>query len=234
MFEPDGFEAHHNLAAALHRLNRLDEAVIHYRRAIALEADADLAHNNLGAIFQVLNMPDKAAEHFRQALAINPNCYQAHLNFGGLLHKEGRNEAAAAHLHKALAINPDYSEALNNLAGLHKDLGDWDESVRCYRRALALQPDFASAHSNLLLGMQYQAEVSERDLFEEGRHYQKAHAAAEIIPHDNDPDPERRLRVGYVSPDFREHVVSWFLGPLFQARDKRVVGFLAQTAENMH
>jgi len=223
VFEPDGFEAHHNLAAALHRLNRLDEAVIHYRLAIALNPDADLAHNNLGAIFRTLNMPDEAAEQFRRALAINPDCFQAHLNFAELLHKDGDSQAAIAHLHKTLALQPNYSEAWNNLAGLHKELGDWDEAVRCYRRALELQPDFAWAHSNLLLGMQYQDAITERELFEESRRYQKAHAAAMIEPHDNDPDPERRLRIGYVSPDFRAHVVSWFLGPLFRAHDKRTV-----------
>ena len=131
-----------------------------------------------------------------------------------------------AQFRRALTIDPNYAVAHNNLGNLLKDDGKLDEAVACYRSALAINPDLASTHSNLLLSMHYGAAFTPEEIFAESRDWDAAHAtprAERIRPLQNTPDPERRLRIGYVSPDFRAHSVSFFVEPLLASHDRGTV-----------
>ncbi len=93
-----------------------------------------------------------------------------------------------------------------------------------YHRALALKPDYAEAHGNLIFMMNYDARFSQKDIFAESRRWNEIHAAPyreHERTHASDRDPDRRLRVGYLSPNFREHSVSYFADPLIAGHDRR-------------
>jgi predicted O-linked N-acetylglucosamine transferase (SPINDLY family) len=109
-------------------------------------------------------------------------------------------------------------------------LGELEEALRCYRSALALQPDLLPAHTGLLLAMHYSDGTTPQETLAQSRRF------AERLPHGPAPTADRlrpsqamgRLRVGYVSPDFREHSVAWFLEPLLAAHDRQafeVIGY---------
>jgi protein O-GlcNAc transferase len=142
-------DAHHALACALTGLGQVEEALPHYRKAIALRPDFAEAQNNIGHAFQVLGRYDDAIAHYRHALALRPSYAEAHNNFGNTLHLTGQSEAAIAHYQKAIASRPDYAEAHWNLGNAQRALGRVAEAVDWYRAAAARRPNFAEAHNSL-------------------------------------------------------------------------------------
>ena len=215
---------HNDLGAVLQDLGKLDEAVASYHKALALKPDYAEAHNNLGNAFRGLGKLEEAATSYHKALAITPDSADAHNNLGNALQNLGKLDEAVASYRKALAIMPDLTEAHSNLGAALQDLGMLDEARISYHKALAIKPGYAKAHSNLIVCMNYDEHYSQQEIFAEGRRWEAAHAAAGTtreVSHSHDRDPERRLRIGYVSPDFRSHSVSHFLDPLVAGHDRR-------------
>jgi len=95
--------------------------------------------------------------------------------------------------------------------------------VAAFRRAISFDPAMLVAHSNLLLFSNYQPGIGPEELFAEHRRWaddRETVLRGAILPHLNDRDPERKLRIGYVSPDLRQHSVAYFLLPLLEHRDR--------------
>ena len=114
---------------------------------------------------------------------------------------------------RALEFNPDFAEAHYNYGNLLHRVGRIDESLLQYRAAIRLKPDFVRAHSNLVFVLNYSDQVSPEEIFDEHREWARRHAdplTAAVRPHPNPRTGGRALRVGYVSPDFREHAVTCF------------------------
>ena len=110
----------------------------------------------------------------------------------------------------------------NNLGNVLKEQGLLAQAVDCYRRAMTLKPDYVRAHSNLIYTLNYCDDADSQAIFEEARRWNQRHAeplARFIKPHANDCSPLRCLRVGYVSPDFREHVVGRNVLPILENHD---------------
>ena len=137
---------------------------------------------------------------------------------------------AKSSVHRAVEIQPNYVEALANLGSILKELGSLDEAEACFRRALQLKPGYTMVFSNLLFVLNYHPDRSADEIF---RAYQEFDAAY-CLPYKkywqkylNSRDVRRRLRVGYVSPDFRRHSVQYFLEPLLANHNKRTVEVFA-------
>ena len=136
---------------------------------------------------------------------------------------------AAASLQQALrlvsesgaAIPPRYADAYCNLGNVHKDMGRVGEAIECYRQALTIRPDDHGVHSNLLFALNYHPDWTPQAIFEEHRCWGNNYVprADEAVVHANTPDPERRLKIGYVSPDLRNHSVAFFLEPVLENHD---------------
>ena len=222
--KPDYAEAHYNLGQVLKDLRRLEAAEASYRRAVEIKPDFAEAHNNLGAALQDIGRFDEAVASYRRSLEIKPDYAEAHNSLGAALNDLGHPDEAAASYRRALEIKPDLVEALSNLGSVLKDLGKPVEAMASCRRALAIEPDFTQVHSNLVLTMLYHA-GNEAELIDAELHrWNEQHAVPlkpDILAHANERSPERRLRIGYVSPDFRDHVVGYNLLPLFERHDHR-------------
>ena len=221
---PGHAEAHNNLGSALKDQNKLDEAEAAYRRALELKPDYADAYNNLGNVLKDLGKLDEAVIAYHTALELKPSYADAHSNLGNALKYLGKLDEAVAYYRTALELNPDHADAHNNLGNTLKGQGKLEDAVGAYREALGLRPGYTNAHSNLLFCMNYDGQTSKREALAESRRWDEVHGlprAAGKRPHPNDPDPGRRLRVGYVSPDFREHSVSYFLDPVIAGHDRR-------------
>ena len=220
--EPDYAEAQINLGNALKDQGKLDEAVACYRRALELKPDFAAAHYNLGNALKEQGKLDEAVACYRRALELKPDFGEAHNNLGVTLKDQGKLDEAVACYRRALQLKPDHAEAHNNLGNALRDQGKLDEAVACYRRAMELKPDFAHAHSNLVYSRLFCPGYDAQALYEECRRWNQQHAerlAKFIQPHLNERSPNRRLRLGYVSPDFRSHAESFFTVPLLSAHN---------------
>src|SRR5271157_3127927 len=220
--KPDYAEAHSNLGVALNDQGKLHEAVAFYRRALELKPDYAEAHSNLGNALKDQRKLDEAVACYRRALELKPDYAEAHSNLGNALNDQWKLDEAVACYRRALELKPDYAEARCNLGNALKDQGKLDEAVACYRRALELKPDYAGVHSNLLYIRLFCPGYDAQAIFEEHRRWSRQHAeplARFIQPHSNDRSLHRRLRIGYVSPDFRNHAASFFLVALLSAHD---------------
>lgn len=135
---------------------------------------------------------------------------------------QGRAGEAVAAAQRSAALRPDLGEIWVNVASVLVNCGEAEEALRLTRRALRLRPDRPDGLSNLLIGLQYGDNRSPLEVFAEHRRFDALVGrprAAHHARHGNDPDPDRPLRVGYVSNDFRQHVASCFFEPLLACHD---------------
>ncbi len=204
----------------------IDAALALVERAVALRPDAPVCRNNLGQILERLGRDDEAAQCYEAAIELDSKYAEAHNNLGLIRQRQDRLDEAEALYQRAVELDRSYAEPHVNLGNLLKDRGELDAAIASQRRAALLRPDLAALGSNLLLTLHYHPGCSPADLYREHRAWAERHAAplaATRRPHANVAEPERRLRVGYVSPDYREHPVARFIVPLFREHDRREV-----------
>jgi protein O-GlcNAc transferase len=221
--EPQHADSLHMLGVIALQTRNLASALELVQRAAALRPDAAPCRNTLGQILERHGRDDEAAACYEAAIELDPGYAEVYNNLGYLRARQDRLTDAETLYRKAIALDPGYAEPHTNRGNLLKDLGELDAAIACYRRAVELRPDLSALHSNLLLTLHYHPGCSSGDLLREHRAWARRHVAplaAARRPHENAREPDRRLRIGYVSPDFREHPVARFVLPLFQEHDR--------------
>jgi len=207
--------AHSNLGLTLHELGKLDEAKASLKQAIALNSNLAVAHYNLGNTLKKLGTLVEAEASYKQAITLNPDLKEAHYNVGVMLQELGRLNEAQASYKQAIALDPEHALAHSNLGVTLQELGKFDDAEVSYAKAIALNPYDAEAHSNRLM-------FTGSMLFEPA-HYQKyagyfSEIMRERVGKHFTSWPEikesNRLRIGFVSGDFRSHPVSYFIEAL--------------------
>ena len=127
---------------------------------------------------------------------------------------------------EAIALNPGYAGGYSNLGVALRDQGRPEAAVESYRHALSLQPDAAEVHSNLLLTLNYSAHCSPAEMYAEHRRFAERFEGP-LKPrwpkHSHPREPNKRLKVGYVSADFRMHSVANFIEPVLEHHDRSQV-----------
>jgi tetratricopeptide (TPR) repeat protein len=161
--------AHYNFAIVLTGRGQVEEAIAHYRKALALKPDYAEAHNNLALTLAERGEVDLALAHYGKALESKPDYAPAHYNLAVVLTSRRQLDLAIAHYRKAVDIRPDYAQAHNNLALLLAARGEMDLAIAHYQKALEVKPDYAEAHNNFgnVLAAQGQLDLAIT-------HYQKA------------------------------------------------------------
>jgi len=230
---PDTVEAHTNLANVMQDLGRLEDAVSGYAKALTLNPDFAEAHNNLGNALKELGRYDDARASLEKAVSLNPDFAEAHSNLGATLKEVGLLDDAVDSYRRALCLHPDLPEAQNNLGNVLQSLGRHDEAADCYNKALALNPDFPEAHSSLLFCHQYRQGSTVETLFIAHTEWGARHAKplrAAWTPHTNDPDPDRKLNIGFVSSDLGIHPVGYFSIGLFENKPADEIALICYSA----
>ncbi|MGC4072505.1 MAG: tetratricopeptide repeat protein [Nibricoccus sp.] len=219
---PTVAEVHHQLGNALKTLLRYDEAITPLTEAARLAPNDAVVRLNLGVTLLELQRHAEAETQFRHALAIEPGRPEAHNILGNALFSQGKLAEATVCFREALRLRADYAPAHDNLGRVARAQGRIEDSVAHYRAALALQPK-PGTHSNLLLALNYLDGVSPQEIFSEHRRWAERYAepltAASVTSVQNVQDG-RRVRVGYISPDFSNHAVAYFFEPVLAAHDR--------------
>jgi predicted O-linked N-acetylglucosamine transferase (SPINDLY family) len=216
-------QALHLLGHVLTLQGRAEEAAQALRRLTACLPRSAEAWFSLGAALRALDRPSEAAQAFDTAAGLDAGLAAAPAAAADALASLGRLDEAEERYLRAIAAAPRFAEAHYNYGNLLHRSGRIEEAVAAYRRALEIRPDFVRAHSNLVYALNFSPAYDPDTVFREHLEWARRHASA-LAParsaYAGAPEPRRRLRVGYVSPNFREHAVACFFEPLLRHHDR--------------
>jgi predicted O-linked N-acetylglucosamine transferase (SPINDLY family) len=215
-----GAQALLGLGCLLVAVNQEQEAEPHLRRAIGLSPSTWDAHCTLANCLY-------RRGRFREALQIASPVVRSSedprllLNLSSYHEKCGEIVEAIQYLQRAIEKAPDYSAAYMNLGNCFLFLGMLDATLAAYNKGLSLSPDSPHLYSNLLHALTYSPDIDQATAFAKHREFARKFEAPLLAPkrHLNSRDPERRLRIAYVSPDLRSHSVTYFVEPMLQHHD---------------
>ena len=219
---PHDAEAWHLLGYVLQHRGNTREAVD------ALERAAVAAPANPDALYS-LSISYRAAGERRRAIAtlerltvLRPEWHVPWLTLGDMLAEGDDIDPARDMYRRALAAEPAAAEAHHNFGNLLLRCGLADEAIACYREAVALQPSFVRAYSNLLCALNY-ADGGNPEATRDAHFEFDARYARALAPPPSErwrPRAHGRIRIGYVSPDFRDHAVGRLVEPALRHHDR--------------
>ncbi len=218
---PGHADAMHMLGILAHQAGNSPDAVELLGRAVEINPHNADYHCNFAIALARKGEIDRAIDELEIAIRLKPGAAQAHNNLANLLRRRGQTDQAIEHYHKALDIRPNYASALANLGNAQMDGGQVDEAIASFRKAESLGN--AAAAGSLLYALHFHPQSTPRSLRDEHVRWNRIYAlplAPKRNEYTNNTDPDRPLRVGYVSPDFRLHPVGRFLLPLFEHHDR--------------
>ena len=216
---PDNPHSHNNLGQALNALGRRDEAMTSFREAVALDPSMLAAWMSLFEAHYGADEKTEAIDCLDRAIGIAPGVAELYHSAGTVLCELGRFDDAVERLRHAIALRPEYVDALVNLGFALMYLCRHDEAAECLRHARTLDPASVAANDGLLFLYTYMPDIGPQQIYEESRAYgdllqAAAPAAAERFL---DTDPDRPLRVGFVSGDFSDHPIGTLLRDVMAA-----------------
>jgi len=227
--EPGYFLAHFNLGIALRLQGQVEKAATCFRKVIELKPDYFMALDNLGTIFDDLGDYSQAITCYQRSLELNNSNPVAYNNLANAQRNAGLLQEAEKNCRLAISLAENFAPAYKNLGVIHHERGEVVEAMAAFRRAIFKQPD-PNIHSNLLLTMNYPAEISQAEIWIEACRWQELHETPRengLRNYPNTREPERRLKIGYLSPDFREHSVAHFIEPVLRAHHREEVDIYA-------
>jgi protein O-GlcNAc transferase len=229
VINPNYADAYNNLGNTFKELGNFDAAVTSYKKSLAIKPDSAEAYNNLGETYKDQENLDEAEINLSKALSLMPDFAEAHNNLGNVFKERGQPEKAIESYHQALSIKPNYVKAQNNLGNAFKELGQLDDAISGFRKAISIDPNYAEGYSNLLYSQNYQTGVTLETLaiaHAEWEGHFGVPLQAKWTDHENTPDENRPLRIGFVSPDLGRHPVGFFIANLLEFKQKNDVKFM--------
>ena len=224
-------DALHNRGIILASLNRFDEALKDLDKVISIKPDYALAFYNHGNTLHEMKRFDKALQSYDKAISIKSDYEKAFYARGNSLHAMQRFYDALRSYDKAICIKADYVEAFLNrgitLAGLNR----FDEALASYDAAIKFNPSFFYAHSNRLFTMSYTEGFSHSYKLAEAKNFgtEATRSAEHVFASWNTDKLVSKLRLGFISGDFRTHPVAFFLESFLTKLDKKKFEIVAYT-----
>jgi len=228
--KPDFAAAANNLGNLLLKRGRFDEAIARYRAVLEADPQDVDALSNLGASLKAAERYPEAIEVYGQALALEPDRATLHFNLANAHNELDQIDDAIAHYETAIRLQPGYAEAMNAVSGMRLNRGQIRAAVDGFRAAAYAKAGYVVPASNSLFALNYDWEATPEQIFRASRELAPLFAQGPVrdrFDFPNDRDPERRLRVGFVSGDFKSHSCSFFIEPLLAGLDRTQVEVFA-------
>ncbi len=223
--DPAYATAHNNIGAPLKALGQLADAAGHYRESVRIKPDYGAAWANLANVELDLGNIDAAEAAARESVRLAPDYPAARNNLGTIEHRRGHYGDAEACFRRALELQPQYPDALGNLGEILKETGRATDAMDAYEQAWRLAPGEPEKGSNLLLALCGLDDAKPADIA--AKHKQWATNLPAAAPTAFEKTTRARLRVGYVSGDFRRHSVAYFLEPILAHHDHQAFEIFA-------
>ncbi len=225
---PDNANALLNLGAAQHAAGQIEAAIDSYRRALALDRALVAVYANLAAAHVALGQDDEAERIAREGLALNPQHPDLMQHLAAACAGQRRVVDAARFSMEAVRLAPGNLGAVLLAARALCLLGQFDQALELYDRAVALDPaDQARSGTSRLFALSYHPTRSAESIFAEFTAWGDRMARPTRRHDPVGQDPDRRLRIGYVSPDFRYHTSHHYYLPLLDNHDRAQVELFA-------
>ncbi|MDP9175147.1 MAG: tetratricopeptide repeat protein [Planctomycetota bacterium] len=214
---------HTNLGIALQTVGRTADAITAHSTAAAIQPNEPSYHYNLAiSLLHFFRFPEAVAE-LQRAIDLAPEDPDFQNYMGNALRTIGKYDEAIPYYQKTIELAPHSAIGYNNLANAYKDTGRLDEALAAYDKAIECDPKQAAHHSNRIYLMYFHPEYDAQAILQAHKEWNERHARPLLASADFDQtlaNPHRRLRIGYVSPDFREHVVGQNVLPILLHHDR--------------
>lgn len=225
-----------NLGLTLSYLGKKDDAIQALNNAIKINPDFLEAHLNLGLVYMSQGRYPEAGAAFHKVISINPNHPGAHNGLGLVSHQQGYITSAEGAYRKALQLSPDDPKSKINLANILLE-GSLQAEAISVLKDVTNDITLKDACSNLLMCMQYDSDISAKQMFEWAKKlnlpndnvfkFNQAHQKNKFLK-------EEKIVLGFVSADLRAHPVGWFLKSIFPLLKKnyKIIVYANQSAED--
>lgn len=218
------FQYHYELGDVFRAQGKFEAALVCYIKVAQLQPNDVAVHLQLGSIYQSSRRLDEAANSYQTAIRLKGNHAIAHNNLANVFVAQGKLNAAVVSFENALQHKPDFALALYNLGNVYKKQGNYEKAIDCYNRAIKIDPHFSIAFNGLICVMCQSEVVSAAAIYEQCRLFaDQFESVDKYLPLKNKTGPNRRLKVGYVSGDFRSHAVANYIQPVLANHNRREV-----------
>jgi predicted O-linked N-acetylglucosamine transferase (SPINDLY family) len=219
--QPGFAAAYDNLGNALHKLGRFAEAETAYRRSLDLRP-ADLkTHKNLARVLHDQGRLAEADAEYRRVISNYPTDAEVYSNLGSVQASDRKYDDAIRLYRQALEMRPGDALTMTNLGNALKESGRLDEAIQWFRKSWATTPDPRTGDC-LMIAIHLHPDFTPPRIAEEHQHWEDAFARP-VAPvgnsYPNDRNADRRLRIGYISPQFGDQIVGHCILALFENHD---------------
>lgn len=210
-----------NLCHLLEFHGRFREAEAGFLRCSEIDQDNPEILFEVGRNLAQQKRETEAVDWLRRAIKIKSDFVSAHIMLSAVLSSTEEPSVAMEEVKASIKLLPNVPQLHTNLGVINLSLSRIDESIACFRKALAVSPAFDYARSCLLFALSHSTKVTPEELYYEHRLYGKlieeGVKGREYTNYNNTRIPDRPLKVGFVSADFRNHAVAQFVIPFFKA-----------------
>jgi predicted O-linked N-acetylglucosamine transferase (SPINDLY family) len=221
--QPSNFEIQCHFARVLRVRGEYARSIEPYRLAISADPGSVECLTELATVFRALGKVADGLELARRAVELSPQSAVTNNELGLSLLLNNQPDDAIQVLSLALNIDPDSTDVRCSLGYALEAVGRLEEAVEIFRQVLRLDPTLHNVHSNIIFLLPFIPGVDSQTVLDEAHEWNRAFAEAigpEPLAHGNDRNPERRLRIGYVSSHFYNHCQSLFTTPLFENHNR--------------
>ena len=218
---PDIPQIYFELGVALIQIGELKKSCNIFKTCLELEPNFPAAIEKLGFILTSLGQHKEAIEILQRFLSKDPNQPSLYNCLSYAYERLGDLAKAEASIRMAIKYSPNSPELHNNLGNILKAKGNSKEAIQSFRKALKINPDFSGMHSNLLLCMNYVPSVRPEEIFQEHKKWASQFKQLEHFPKSSViKSSDKKIRIAYASPDFRNHPVAHFFLPIIRSHNR--------------